>query len=78
MDRLPCYNRHMSNKTHTRRMLCGKYDSQFKLDNPARNMVRGRFMTAMAYACSIRGGMWALEYARLQPWETWRPLKNRV
>ena len=68
---------HMMNKP-AYKMIRGKYDSQYMLDYPKRKMVRGHFMTAMAYACSIRGGMFAIEYARLQPWETWRALKTSV
>ena len=59
-----------------RKMIRGKYDSQFKQEG--KTLVRGKFAGAMAYACSIRGGMFALKFARQQPHETWQALKKTV
>ena len=61
-------------------MIRGKYDSLWKYDwnlktnRPLRSKRRGHFMTAMDYACSIKGGIRAIESARRQPWATWTAL----
>ena len=59
-----------------RKMIRGKYDSVFKQDG--KMLVRGKFVGAMAYACALRGGMFALKFAQQQPHETWQPLKKTV
>lgn len=60
-----------------RRLIRGKFDSQFKQVYNARTMKftgrvqRGTFDTAMNYARKNRGGMALIQHARNQPWETW-------
>jgi len=64
------------------RMICGKYDSLWKKEYNVRTgkftgrLERGTFATAMDYARRVKGGMGAIEYARYQPWETWKANKK--
>ena len=66
------------------KMICGKYDSLWKWDykiNPQgldrkTHRVRGKFATAMQYACRVKGGVAAIQYIRAQPWETWTALRS--
>lgn len=64
-----------------KRLICGKYDSQWKQEYDIRTMrftgrrERGTFSTAMAYARRNKGGMVLIEHARRQPWETWQARK---
>lgn len=64
------------------RLICGKYDSQWKREYDIRTLrYTGRkeigiFSTPMVYARRCRGGMATLEYARNQPWETWKACKS--
>lgn len=55
-----------------RKMIQGKYDSQFKWQR--RKLVRGCFDTAMNYTRRHKGGMQLIAHIRHQPWETWRQL----
>ncbi len=66
------------------KMIRGKYDSLWKweyqfnprgLDRKIRRQ-RGKFATAMQYACQVKGGVAAIQHIRNQPWETWQPLKG--
>lgn len=63
-----------------RKMIRGKYDSQWRFDwnmktgKQTRTKHRGHFMTAVDYACWTRGGVKMIEHIRCQPWTTWRAL----
>jgi len=62
------------------KMIRGKYDSLWKWKlNPVglarkTHRQRGKFATAMQYACRVKGGVKAIQYIRNQPWETWTAL----
>lgn len=67
------------------KMIRGKYDSLWKceyqfnphgLDRKTR-LQRGKFATAMQYACRVKGGVAAIQHIRNQPWETWQPLVDQ-
>jgi hypothetical protein len=55
-----------------RKMIRGKYDSQFK--HNGKTLERGVFNTAMNYAQMHKGGVKLIQHIRSQPWETWRTL----
>jgi hypothetical protein len=63
-----------------RRMIRGKYDSLYKREfnvvtgKFTQRLQRGKFATAMQYACRVRGGVAAIQHIRAQPWETWESL----
>ena len=59
-----------------RKMIRGKYDSLWKFDTK-RQLRRGKFATAMQYACRVKGGVVAIQHIRNQPWETWQPLVDQ-
>lgn len=65
-----------------RRMIRGKYDSLWKREFNVRTgkftqrLQRGKFATAMQYACEVRGGVAAIQHIRTQPWETWTALRG--
>jgi hypothetical protein len=61
----------------TRRLIRGKYDSQWKLDwnldtdRQIRRKYKGHFDSAMNYARKTRGGIKMIQHIRTQPWTTW-------
>ncbi len=65
-----------------RKMIRGKYDSQFKYEYNTQTMKRtgrlqrGTFDTAMNYARRVKGGVAAIQHIRNQPWTTWQALKG--
>ena len=60
------------------RLIRGKFDSQWKFDYNLKTdeltnrKIRGRFMTAMQYACYTKGGMIMIDSVRTRPWNTWK------
>lgn len=59
-----------------RKLIRGKFDSQWKRNSLTKKMVKGFFMTAMDYTRYHKGGMGTLRHARQQPWETWRAFND--